>query len=377
MNMFFSCFFDVKKCFDTIDHQILLQKLMLYGIKGRAMDWFSNYLHNRMQFVKANNEKSELMPTSTGIPQGSALGPFLFLVFINDMPQHIHKSRCNMFADDNVLYTSGLSFINTKNDLQESIDEASKWYRNNHLPVNTVKTVSMISASSRKIRELQEQNVSLDLKLNEASLKQVPECLYLGLCLDSSLNWNSQVQKICKSVYYKLFVLNKLRKYMGRNLLSKIYVTNIKPCIEYGISIWGHCSENNRMVIRRLQHRAARIVMGNFDYINVRGHDLVQQLGWQTIEQRRDYFIATLMHRCINETAPTHLVNELIMTVDTHDISTRAAFNGTIQIPEPNKDIFKHTFRYQGALLWNNLPPELRGITDINVFKYMYKCLYF
>ena len=131
------------------------------------------------------------------------------------------------------------------------------------------------------------------------------------------------------------------------------------------------------MFIQRLQHRAARIIKGNFDYINVRGSDLVKQLGWQSIEQRRDYFVATLMHKCIYETAPIHLMNDIIMTADTHGISTRASANGIIQVPQPNCDVFKTSFRYQAATLWNNLPPDLRGIRDINSFKNMYKCLYF
>ena len=80
---------------------------------------------------------------------------------------------------------------------------------------------------------------------------------------------------------------------------KKIYTSHIQPCIEYGISIWGYCSDFNKMMIRRLQHRAARIILRNFDYINVRGHDLVLQLGWQTLEQRRDYYVATLMHKSL------------------------------------------------------------------------------
>ena len=94
---------------------------------------------------------------------------------------------------------------------------------------------------------------------------------------------------------------------MNQELLCKIYLTNIRPSLEYGISVWGHCSDVNKSAIQRLQNRAARIILGNFDFINVRGQDLVAQLGWQTIDQRRDYFIATQMQKCINEKTPLHL----------------------------------------------------------------------
>ena len=101
-----SCFTDVKKCFDTIDHEILLHKLKLYGINDLEHMWFKNYLNNRKQFVFANGFSSNTSHVTTGVPQGSALGPFLFLIFINDMPQHMKYSQCNMFADDNSLNTS-------------------------------------------------------------------------------------------------------------------------------------------------------------------------------------------------------------------------------------------------------------------------------
>ena len=91
----------LKKCFDTIDHNILLKKLSLYGIADVEHMWFTNYLENRSQFVLANGHKSKTLNISTGVPQGSSLGPFLFLIFINDMPQHVRNASCNMFVDDN------------------------------------------------------------------------------------------------------------------------------------------------------------------------------------------------------------------------------------------------------------------------------------
>jgi len=199
----------------------------------------------------------------------------------------------------------------------------------------------------------------------------------LGLCIQNNLKWDSQIQKICRSVSHKLFLLNKLRKFMNKELLNKIFLTHIRPCMEYGISVWGHCSESNKVKLRRLQHRAARIITSNFDFVNVRGHDLVKQLGWQTLEQRRDYYIASLMHKCIHGNAPIHLLNEIVMTSHTHELATRSVSNLNYQIPEPHLEIFKQSFRFQGATLWNNLPLELRNINDINEFKFYYKRLHF
>ena len=318
-----------------------------------------------------------LFPITTGVPQGSALGPFLFLVFINDMPQHIRNASCNMFADDNSLYTSGVSLTETKENFQSSVNDANLWYKNNHLPVNIMKTLCMVSASVRKLKELNDRCAPLYIQFDGENLKQAQNCIYLGLSVDNDLKWDSQIQRICRNVSYKLSLLNRLRKFLSSEVLRKIYISNIQPCIEYGISVWGHCSDHNKMMIQRLQHRAARTILNNFDYKNVRGHELVKQLRWQTIEQRRDYFTATLMHKCIYNTAPIHLRNNIVMTADTHDIPTRATVNGIIQVPQPNCEIFKTSFRYQSACLWNSLPPELRKLNEINSFKSTYKYLYF
>jgi len=104
---------------------------------------------------------------------------------------------------------------------------------------------------------------------------------------------------------------------------------------------------------------------------------LIKELGWQSIDKRRDYYTACLMHKCIHKNALIRLTNDTVFTADSHDISTRASINGVLQVPQPNCKIFKTSFKYQSARFWNSLPPELRTISDLNDFKFMYKNLYF
>ena len=160
-------------------------------------------------------------------------------------------------------------------------------------------------------------------------------------------------------------------------MLNRQYLSCIQPCIDYAISVWGACSVQNKDLVSRLQRRAARIVTGNFDFINVRGSELVKQLGWQTIEERRNYFTATLMYRCIYEQAPIRLINELVMITDSHERNTRSAAHLNVKIPKPNVELFRNSLRYRGALLWNSLPSELKTATNVDVFKYRYKKLFF
>ena len=136
-------------------------------------------------------------------------------------------------------------------------------------------------------------------------------------------------------------------------------------------------SDYNKNMIQRLQNRAARIITGNFDYINVRGFELVRQLGWQPIEKRRNYYVASLMQKCMHGSAPIHLKNDIVMNSESHEISTRASANSDVLIPTPNCELFKRSFKYQSAKIWNGLPPELKTINDYQTFKLMYKRLYF
>ena len=130
-------------------------------------------------------------------------------------------------------------------------------------------------------------------------------------------------------------------------------------------------------MITRLQHRAARIICGNHDYMNVRGADLASQLGMQSIESRRNYFTAMLMFKINNETAPKRLIDLFVYAKDTHEIPTRSSANSTFQVPEPNYEFYRNSFKYQGSILWNSLHPQVKSAQDINQFKRLYKKMYF
>ena len=235
----------------------------------------------------------------------------------------------------------------------------------------------MLGGFENALNRLDDNTKSLKISINGEMINQVHEVPYLGINLDSSLKWNEHIMKLCRNVSSKLALLGRLRKFLGKNTLRHIYLVIIQPKIDYAVSVWGYCSQANRDLVTRLQHRAARIVCGNMDYINVRGVDLVKQLGWQTIETRRDYFTATLMFKIVNGFAPKRLIDSLVMTRDTHDIPTRSTASGSLQVPRPNYDFFRNSFGYQGSIIWNNLPPQLRDAPDIDTFKRLYRNTYF
>ena len=235
----------------------------------------------------------------------------------------------------------------------------------------------MLGGYEQALDRLDDDSQSLNFSINGVTINQVCSTPYLGIAVDSSLKWDDYIMNLCKNVSRKLGLLGRLRKSLRNDTLKHIYLTIIQPKLDYAISVWGYCSQINRTLVTRLQHRAARIVSGNFDYINVRGADLVKQLGWQTIEQRRDYFTATLMYKIIHKHAPKRLTDSIIMTSETHDIPTRLASSDLLQVPHPHYEIFRNSFRYQGSIIWNSLPSQLRNAADTDTFKRLYKDKYF
>lgn len=205
------------------------------------------------------------------MPQGSALGPFLFLVFINDFPQHIRHSLSNLFADDGTIYTTGCTIRETEYKMQESVNDASKWYTNNNISLNISKTACMLSGSDAKLNRMNEDEKVLNIYLNNERLNQVRTCPYLGIHIDCNFKLSQHVQYLCKILSAKVAILGRLRKVLNPMVLNKVYMTCIQPVFDYAISLWGHCSEYNKSLVTRIQHRAARIITGQFDYINVRG----------------------------------------------------------------------------------------------------------
>ena len=193
------CFLDIRKCFDTVNHEVLVKKLKYYGIMHIECDWLSNYLLNRNQFVFANGKKSDDAVINIGVPQGSVLGPILFMLLVNDLSQNVSLSSCNMYADDTVIYCSGSNLLEVQNKLQLSVDHASEWFNANCLCLNNDKcNVLLISPHV---------HVNYDdfaISLHGKTLDNVEVADYLGIKIDQNLSWDMYIKKLCSSLGCKI-----------------------------------------------------------------------------------------------------------------------------------------------------------------------------
>ena len=238
-------FCDLSKAFDCVPHDLLLDKLSKYGVRGKVNELFSSYLSNRHQFVVHNGQKSELIKSNYGVGQGSILGPLLFIIFINDLPHHLNK-KVVLYADDTTILNARNSLVSLNQDASESFKKAEEWFTANKLTLNSDKTMELIFSLNRNIAGKQ-INKSEPVK-------------FLGLVLDGRLDWADHVEYLSVALRRATYAILKLRNSVSGQMLRMFYFASVHSRIAYGILLWGSCSHMDR--IFKIQKRVLRIMNG-------------------------------------------------------------------------------------------------------------------
>ena len=204
---------DFRKAFDLVDHTLLLKKLRHYKISDETLLWFSSYLLNRKQKVVINNIESTTENIVCGVPQGTILGPLLFLMFINDLPLYTDNVFTDLYADDTTIYQISNSQHFIEQDLQMALQKLSVWCKLNGMLLNTEKTKVMLITTSQKCLHL--HNSILNLTFNNDSLKNIDNDKVLGIYIDNNLTWSIHTQFIAKKISSNLWLLSRLKDYLS------------------------------------------------------------------------------------------------------------------------------------------------------------------
>ena len=248
-------FLDFSKAFDTVNHDILFEKLEFNGVRGTSLNWFKSYLSNRRQFVEYNGETSNSLEITCGVPQGSILGPLLFLLYINDLASVSSKIFSILFADDSNLFLIGKNPYKLIETMNLEIGKVTEWLRINKLSLNLKKTHFMLFKKSQTRCAL-----DTDLVIDGIKIGRVDKTKFLGVVIDPGLTFKSHILYIKGKIARGVGILNKCRKYLNESTLLTLYYSFVYPYFNYCNSIWGNTCQAYLDPLVKLQKRAIRII---------------------------------------------------------------------------------------------------------------------
>ena len=354
-------FIDLKKAFDTVDHHILLKKLELYGIKGQALSFLKSYLTNRSQKCKMNGFISSERLIKCGVPQGSILGPLLFLLYINDLPECLNITRPRLFADDTNLTASGDSMNDAEFAVNSDLENLRNWLIANKLSLNVAKTEFMLIRSKRMIKD-SHPNIFIENK----QIKQVYKCKTLGIIVDQHLSWKSNTKNICKKITAGISALRRIKPFVDKDTLISIYNAIVRPHFDYCCEVWDVLGKTQSKRLKKLQNRAARVIMSmsnDTDYSIA-----LHALGWEPLKLMRKKAKAKLMYKTLNKMGPESLANLFTYKSEVTSHKLRGISSG-LCLPQPRTNNMKNSFMYDGAHIWNYIPSEIRECKSLSCFQ--------
>ena len=354
-------FLDLSKAFDTIDHKILIQKLDHNGIRGITQLWFQDYLRNRKQIVKFNQIKSKEMVMKSGVPQGSILGPILFLLYINDIENCSKLISFILFADDTNIFYSSKCLKTLSNIIQTEIDKVAEWLNVNKLSLNTTKTkVILLRSPNKKPSQI------IKINICGKNIEQVKTATFLGIIIDECLTWKDHIAKVTKKIVRASGIIAKMRHFVNLNSLKLIYYALVYPYLIYGNLTWGNTYKSRIQKIMNIQKKIVRLM--TFKSYLEHSEPIFKDLNILDIFKINDYLTALFMFRYHHlNNLPDFFKNYFLINNQIHEHNTRNA--SKLHKCYKRTNYVKHTLSNKGVDVWNSLETKLNQIISYNTFK--------
>ena len=346
---------DLSAAFDLVSPSLLIKKLQVYGLEEDITTWITSYLTDRYQSVWIDHVYSEFLENSIGVPQGSNLGPLFFLIFFNDLPTYI-KENIDCYADDSTLGASAGHVADIGTALSRDCGQLSWWMQSNSFKLNADKTHFMTVGTSARLQNMEEDLVVvMDGVRLEASPENSEELL--GIQIQVDLKWSKQIESLSSKLKTRLTGLEKLKYLMNKSTKKNIVQGVFNSVLCYCLPLFGGSSKAEINQLQIQQNRAAHCVLTLPPRTS--RTVLYDKLGWLTVQQLIAYHTMITVYRVREKKEPEHLDSFL----------TRDNVYWNIIVQKSKLVLYRNSFVYRGSTLWNNLPKELRKVSQIGAFK--------
>ena len=346
---------DFSKAFDKVGHKRLLKKLHNYGIRGNLLRWVLFFLLDRKQRVVVDGEHSEWVKMESGVPQGTVLGPIMFLAFINDLPDAV-SSKVRLFADDCVMYRT-VKDDNDCNTLQEDLNKLAEWEKKWLMSFNPSKC-STISITRKKKR------ITHDYSLHDQVLERTEDATYLGVQLNSQLTWTNHINRTCSKANRNLAFLKRNLPIKSQHVKVAAYKGIVRPVTEYCSPVWSPHQKKDIDQLETVQCRAARYVFHNYQRKGSSVSGMIKELGWESLQQRRaradmvNFY--KVQHGLIAVQHP-----HILQRIQRPKLETTNNF----QKPFCSTYSYKFSFFPRSMRMWNKLDSSISSLDSLTSFK--------
>lgn len=353
------CFLDLRKAFDTIDHDVLLKKLDCHGVRGKSNDLIKDYLTDRKQYVVTNGACSDVRGMSVGVPQGSNLGPLLFLVYINDLYKLKLHGKPRLFADDTSLSYVGIEADSIVEKMTEDLNKLLGYFAENVLSLNLSKTNFMLFHTPHRTLDPYRE-----LIVNSTRIEEAETFKYLGLIFDRHLKWTPHIKCLQRSLSSTCGLLWKVSKYVPTKQLVDMYHAFVQSKLQYLVSIWGNAAKTALKPLQSTQNRCLKAVFrkprlhATLELFNDAPPSILPVLALSHLQSLLQ------VHNMLFKPKAHH--NQSLEKVN-HKYTLRS--KGNLVLKRPRTEAGKTTFAYQAKKAHNALPANLKSERNFQKFK--------